>query len=932
MAWRCSGTSNEELIFNLQKAEIVTSDVVRDAMLLTDRGIYVPDPPSGAHGTSKTYSYGPYADVSHLANFPLFLLTDQHLANWFESTQKLVLIILDGACMAMQAPQELGFKVTVSAPHIHAAALEILADRITAPNARCLDVGCGSGVLLAYMARMGPPKTVVGVEVVPELVTSGIANLFLDNLSPNSEDSHLVVRESDGWGGAADLGPFDAIHVGAFAPRVPQALLEQLRPGGRMVIPIGNRETQVFTQVDKDADGEFTLTHHQTVRFVALVDTGGGGDARGGSDVGSRTGSGTIDWTGRYKKGWAYGKDPSAFLVAAAKYLSQPCRVLCLFEGQGRNAVYLASLGHLCTVVDVSEVGLAKARLLAEQRGVPLDRLVTIAADLTQWTPAPAAYDAVISIFGCGDPAKRSQLHRACATALAPGGMVIVEAFAPRHAAVRGNSALGPPNDQLVSISMLIAEFAGLEPVMTAEVEQRLHEGRFHRGLAVLSHFVACKGVTGTLRYRDMVDWIFHERCKGDRLDRADHRVTHLADQAMSEYAQIKPPPRDPILACATAAIQIACEVAHHKRVCRYCWVPSHACFCDAIRPILAPSKRGAGRLRFKVLCHPTEFLRSTSSAKVAVQVLAYSELLVVGAESHRGLIDAALNCRGPMFVLYPGSAEESVTVAEAHSIAASAQFACDATAGFSDVAATTTILVPDGSWQCTRALLHDLEGRTMAKPLVRVRLNEDRVARCTSPLIDALKPGQGLGRISTLEAIALFLSEAAEIEAIEGSPRPWDVDVAESGHLLQGLIPVVQWVKTLHALPESGDLNACAVSLWAEALHTAAAATVAPQGLRHCSVCGETLATPIRLTQHIRGRKHCVAVAQSYLLRHGHTTSDEVSAAGAVRVLQTFSTDMLANSVPEPPDCALVAITHALANSAHGRALLPEKDDVHHL
>jgi SAM-dependent methyltransferase len=85
------------------------------------------------------------------------------------------------------------------------------------------------------------------------------------------------------------------------------------------------------------------------------------------------------EWYG--KPGYVYGTDPNDFLVSVASRIPLG-RVLCLGEGEGRNAVYLASLGHEVVAVDQSEVGLAKAEALATQKGV---KIKTIAADLAEF-------------------------------------------------------------------------------------------------------------------------------------------------------------------------------------------------------------------------------------------------------------------------------------------------------------------------------------------------------------------------------------------------------------------------------------------------------------------------------------------------------------------------------------------------------------------
>merc|ERR1712048_205145 len=103
---------------------------------------------------------------------------------------------------------------TISAPHMHTHALELLSNYLL-PGARVLDVGCGSGYLCACMSRMvGSEGTVVGMDYLRPLVDLAKSNLqkadgdLLDN-------KRVVIKQGDGWYGCADDGPFDCIHVGA---------------------------------------------------------------------------------------------------------------------------------------------------------------------------------------------------------------------------------------------------------------------------------------------------------------------------------------------------------------------------------------------------------------------------------------------------------------------------------------------------------------------------------------------------------------------------------------------------------------------------------------------------------------------------------------------------------------------------------------------
>ncbi|HVU24926.1 MAG TPA: methyltransferase domain-containing protein, partial [Opitutus sp.] len=101
-------------------------------------------------------------------------------------------------------------------------------------------------------------------------------------------------------------------------------------------------------------------------------------------------------WNERYAEtGFHYGTEPNAF-VAAHAALIPPGPVLCLAEGEGRNAVFLAGLGHAVTAMDQSPVGLAKAQRLAAARGVALQ---TIVGDLADFALVPGAWSGVVATF-----------------------------------------------------------------------------------------------------------------------------------------------------------------------------------------------------------------------------------------------------------------------------------------------------------------------------------------------------------------------------------------------------------------------------------------------------------------------------------------------------------------------------------------------------
>lgn len=127
-------------------------------------------------------------------------------------------------------------------------------------------------------------------------------------------------------------------------------------------------------------------------------------------------------WNERYREKLPWGTEPNRFLVDSARHLA-PGAALDIACGQGRNAVWLASLGWSVTGVDWSEVAIDGARRLAGHADVQVDWIV---ADLEQWLPEPGAYDLVLVVYLQPPPALREHAWRLAASAVAPGGKLIV--------------------------------------------------------------------------------------------------------------------------------------------------------------------------------------------------------------------------------------------------------------------------------------------------------------------------------------------------------------------------------------------------------------------------------------------------------------------------------------------------------------------------
>lgn len=191
-------------------------------------------------------------------------------------------------------------------------------------------------------------------------------------------------------------------------------------------------------------------------------------------------------WDQRYQRDdYVYGTQPNTFLASEWGQLPRG-RVLCVGEGEGRNAVYLARQGFAVTAVDASAVGLQKARRLADAHDVSID---TVVADLADYPVGMAEWDAVVSIFCHLPPTLRRDLHRRVVAGLRPGGVLLLEAYTPRQLEYGTG---GPPSaEMMMTLDGLRSELAGLEFLHTIELDREVREGCLHTGTGAVVQVIA---------------------------------------------------------------------------------------------------------------------------------------------------------------------------------------------------------------------------------------------------------------------------------------------------------------------------------------------------------------------------------------------------------------------------------------------------------
>lgn len=192
-------------------------------------------------------------------------------------------------------------------------------------------------------------------------------------------------------------------------------------------------------------------------------------------------------WNQRYSSdGFAYGTEPNSFLVENAELLTGP--VLSLAEGEGRNAVFLASLGLEVLGVDGSEAGLAKAHKLATIKGVAIR---TEVADLAAYEPPANVFGSVVSISAHLPSDVRRRLYPLVEKCLKPGGIILLEAYSKSQ--LTRNTGGPKDTDMLMTVEDIRKEFPNCEALLCQEIEREVVEGEFHTGMACVVQFIGKK-------------------------------------------------------------------------------------------------------------------------------------------------------------------------------------------------------------------------------------------------------------------------------------------------------------------------------------------------------------------------------------------------------------------------------------------------------
>lgn len=198
-------------------------------------------------------------------------------------------------------------------------------------------------------------------------------------------------------------------------------------------------------------------------------------------------------WNSRYSgSDYAYGEESNEYLRQKLSGL-KPGRILFPAEGEGRNAVYAATLGWDVTAFDISAEGKKKADALAAKRDVSIDYQI---GSMGEVAFPEVSFDALVLVFAHFHESQRKSYHQKLLSFLRPGGYIILEAFSKRHIAFNSvNEQVGGPKDiaMLYDIPELADDFRDCTHLEMYEAETDLREGIYHVGRASVVRYFGMK-------------------------------------------------------------------------------------------------------------------------------------------------------------------------------------------------------------------------------------------------------------------------------------------------------------------------------------------------------------------------------------------------------------------------------------------------------
>lgn len=195
-------------------------------------------------------------------------------------------------------------------------------------------------------------------------------------------------------------------------------------------------------------------------------------------------------WNARYANDdYIFGTAPNQFLASQADLIQPGMRAFAVADGEGRNSVWLAEHGAQVHAVEVSPLALAKARALAQTRGVNIQ---FEQADLLNWRWPEAEYDLVAAIFiQFASPAQRIPIIAGIRRALKPGGVLILQGYTPKQIEFATGGPASPEN--MYTESLLREWFGDWQIRHLREHEDFISEGTHHHGLSALIDLIAQK-------------------------------------------------------------------------------------------------------------------------------------------------------------------------------------------------------------------------------------------------------------------------------------------------------------------------------------------------------------------------------------------------------------------------------------------------------